>query len=448
MVDGGSSPVQQTPLARWIATITTVIVALLFALGTDSTDALLEKLWGSDFRLAVGILSRLWFYSTPAGAFIGILLGCLVLRSSWLTQSALRFLRIGRWAPFFLWWTLAAELTAAQQPIPLSWFGTYGAVAVALAAWYEFLALRFVLRLPLRAALGGLVRPVIIHGILIALVLDMSVSAELWFVYPGKTPISYAVSIALAAIILLIHRASGHTFDQAAADRGAILVEELKYDNWSSLWGAAALIVTCFVAWQARAGLEFSTSPIEVLVALRASASGGELLGDISVSLAEIVVGLVLSGGVAAFLVFVSGRAARLKGLLQLAQVAPIALLPDIFGLFQMSLYKWSIACAAVFCFYPFARALWGLRSETILCRTLLALDEALPYGAAAIVYGEAMNATGGLGFMIVVAGATSQTAKGLAGFLTLLLLVATLSTLLRWLANGAYYSALSTGKN
>ena len=84
---------------------------------------------------------------------------------------------------------------------------------------------------------------------------------------------------------------------------------------------------------------------------------------------------------------------------------------------------------------YAFARAFSGLRDHYILSRTLLSFDEALPYGAAAIVYGEAMNATAGLSFAMVVASATSQTARGLASFMTLLFLVAVLSALLRRLA-------------
>lgn len=453
MPDDGSLATKRTPVAPWIATITIIGVALFFGFGTESINDVLDKLWGSDFRRAARILSRLWVYSTPPGALVGILLGYLFLRSSWLTRATIRFLRVGRWVPFLIWWVIAAELTAApQQFLSRSWFWTYGAVTVALTACYEFLAARFVLRLPFRAGLKSVVRPAIIQGIFIALILDMSVWGELWIVYPGKTPIGYLVFITLVTTILLINWAFGHSFDHAAVNRATMLVEELKHDNWSSFLGASALVVTCLVLWQALTGPVFLSSPIEVPKELqKALLEEGYLLREIYLSLAKVLVGIALSGSIAAFLVFVMNRAGSMKsitdGLFQASQVAPIALLPDILGFFEIPEHKWSTMCVAVFCFYSFAKTFLGLRSEGILPRTLLALDEALPYGAAAIVYGEAMMATGGLGFMMVVAGATYQTAKGLTGFVTLVFLVATLSTLLRWVTKRAYCSLLTASK-
>jgi ABC-type nitrate/sulfonate/bicarbonate transport system permease component len=58
-----------------------------------------------------------------------------------------------------------------------------------------------------------------------------------------------------------------------------------------------------------------------------------------------------------------------------------------------------------------------------------------LPYGAAAIIYSEAMYATAGLGFVMVVAGATYQLDKGIVAFLVLIVFVAFFSALLRWVA-------------
>jgi ABC-type nitrate/sulfonate/bicarbonate transport system permease component len=184
-----------------------------------------------------------------------------------------------------------------------------------------------------------------------------------------------------------------------------------------------------------------------MLIGLYGLLFGGELFRDIYVSLGEIALGLVLSGGTAAFLIFILNRVGKLKNILdtilQAVHVAPIALLPGLMGS-PFLFYKWSALCVAVFCFYAFARVFWGLRDYGILPRTLLSLDDALPYGAAPIVYGEAMNATAGLSFAMVVAGATHQTANGLASFVTLLFLVAALSTLLRWLAKISFRRPLT----
>jgi ABC-type nitrate/sulfonate/bicarbonate transport system permease component len=288
----------------------------------------------------------------------------------------------------------------------------------------------------------------VIQGILVALFLSLTIwVGQFWAPYPGKSQIGYKVFIVLAAMILLINRASGYTFERAATERGAALVEELKCDNWNSFFGASTLVMICLLLWQGFTGSIFRSSPIEMLIGLYGVLFGGEFFRDIYVSFVEIASGLVLSGGTAAFLVFILSQAGKLKSIfdtiLQAVHVAPIALLPGVMGS-QFLFYQWSAVCVAVFCFYAFARAFWGLRYYSILPRTLLSLDDALPYGAAAIVYGEAMHATAGLSFAMVVAGATYQTAKGLASFVTLLFLVAALSTLLRWLAKTSLRRSLT----
>src|ERR687892_213721 len=40
------------------------------------------------------------------GGAVGVLLGILIRRSEWLTNSAVRFLRLAMWLPFFVFWAL------------------------------------------------------------------------------------------------------------------------------------------------------------------------------------------------------------------------------------------------------------------------------------------------------------------------------------------------------
>ncbi len=52
-------------------------------------------------------------------------------------KSAL--LRIGRWAPFLIYYVIVAEMTGA---LTLYWLWTYGAITVAWTAGYELLIAR------------------------------------------------------------------------------------------------------------------------------------------------------------------------------------------------------------------------------------------------------------------------------------------------------------------
>jgi len=291
--------------------------------------------------------------------------------------------------------------------------------------------------------LGSVVWLATIQGIFIALVLDMSVWGELWFKYPGLDPIGYAVFILLATMILLINWVSGCNFARTSAIRGIVLIKELEYDSWRSLCGCLVLCTVCLVLWQALTRYIFNTSPAEVFAALNELLAGYDFLKDVYVSLGEILIGILLSGGLAVVSLHIFDRFPLMKrmtdGLFQASHVAPVAFLPALFGLVIVLDSKWSTMCVVVFTFYPFARGYAGLKNQRPIIRILLAIDEALPYGGTAIVYSEMMNATAGLSFVMVVAGATYQTAKGLVGFVTLVFLVATLSTILRSLAKLVY---------
>jgi ABC-type nitrate/sulfonate/bicarbonate transport system permease component len=74
----------------------------------------------------------------------------------------------------------------------------------------------------------------------------------------------------------------------------------------------------------------------------------------------------------------------------------------------------------------------FGLRDTPISIRILLAIDHALPIAFLGALLGEAYAGTQGLGFVMVVASATYQTAYGLVGFFLTMALVLGLSSALR----------------
>ncbi len=258
----------------------------------------------------------------------------------------------------------------------------------------------------------------------------------------------FLVAISLDAVFfkgnnfrLVLGRASGHPlllFLWTAGVREMILVREVSSRSWSSLWGAMLLVVLCLVIWQILVFFAYlSSSPLDVLKAgyrllTVVTAKPNEVgLGwkDMGVSLLEIFAGLVLSGGAALIVSEGLSRSVKFRAwilpLLPLTYIAPIVLLPGLLGSLGITLYNWTAMCVAFLSFFPFVQVLWGLRDQPLLCRILLALDEALPFAFVAIVYGEAMNAVAGLEFVMVIAGATLQTAKGFATFLvTLIVLV------------------------
>jgi ABC-type nitrate/sulfonate/bicarbonate transport system permease component len=238
------------------------------------------------------------------------------------------------------------------------------------------------------------------------------------------------------------------SFESAAADHGKVLMSELKDENWQSLATAFGILVVFFSLWQLLEMLGnhdgvLYTSPANIAAAFLKMMPQNQLGNDFYESLREIAMGIAVSGVIGVILIAVIDRIGGAKRILdviiQATQIAPLALLLDLMLLRVGGFEYWSAICVAVFVFYPIVTVFYGLRTEPLLRRLLLAVDAALPYAAAGIVYGEAMQATAGLGFVMVVAGATRELDKGMVAFFVLISLVACLSALLRRLAKARF---------
>lgn len=106
----------------------------------------------------------------------------------------------------------------------------------------------------------------------------------------------------------------------------------------------------------------------------------------------------------------------------------------------QGFIYFWNkVIAVGCLTFFLWVQALWGLRNHSWPFCILLAVDDALPIAFVAMLFGELMAATAGLGFVMTVASATYQYDKGLAGFLITAGLLAGISSSLRFVAKKLY---------
>jgi ABC-type nitrate/sulfonate/bicarbonate transport system permease component len=426
---------------RYIVAGVFVLTFVLFTFGPAFIIRTpLYDLIDHNFYRTIRAVARMWLVGTAAGLCVGILFGNFIARISWLARGVARFLRIARWFPFLVWYGVVSLITGA---IGEYWYWSYAASTVALTACYKFIVAAALNQTP-RERWHHVSRACSFHGLLISLYLVLVAGVELWIgPYPGAIFIGHKVYLILAAVVLLLNWLWHRNFESVSADHGNILLAELKNENLQSLAVAFGVFAACLCLWQLAESLRedtstFHTSPAFIAGAFVKLMSTNELLNDIGVSSGEIISGIAASGVIGMILILVMDRIGGVKRILdiilQTTQIAPIALLPDVMLKFG-AIRRWSIICVAIFAFYPIVRVFYGLRNETFFRRVLLALDAALPYGAAAIIYSEAMYATAGLGFVMVVAGATYQLDKGIVAFLVLIVFVALLSALLRWAA-------------
>lgn len=378
---------------------------------------------------------RLIILCLVSGGLIGVALGSLILRSSWLTQEMLRFLRLGLWLPFLLLFATPVEAFVLSI------------AAALLCSCYHYLAARYLLGLRGHDVLRLVGRETILQVLFISLI------AQIWFEYwkwfefaPMFQPqTGVQVLVMLLFLIFFINWIFRSNFDLTARRRETVLTKELNSANWSSLGGAVLFTVICLLIWQALS----QSSPLDALKAGYGLLERGELLGDIKVSLLEIVVGMAFGASIA-LLVFggianLSLLRSLLLPLLPLTYISPVVLWLLMFlwygrhtGPFLDFWHK--VVAVGLLSFFPFVQALWGLRDRPLLYSTLLAIDDALPIAFVMMLYGELYAATAGLGFMMTVASATYQTDKGLAGFVTTTVLLVALSAILRWIAKSLHF--------
>jgi ABC-type nitrate/sulfonate/bicarbonate transport system permease component len=228
---------------------------------------------------------------------------------------------------------------------------------------------------------------------------------------------------------------------QAAGLRKQIILNDILRANDGSFWSATLMVVALGIVWQLLGEFGyFRVSFSGIVLAAAPLFSHLDLLWHISVSLFDILIGCAISGLIALIISELLSTKATyqrwLLPLLSLTFATPMIMLPAWHEwLFNQRL--WQFTCVAVLSFFPLIEAVWIFRTERQTTKVFLAAEQALPYAFAAILYGDMMSATKGLGFAIVVATATKQYEKGFAIFLITLSLLFVLTATLRFVAKG-----------
>jgi ABC-type nitrate/sulfonate/bicarbonate transport system permease component len=283
---------------------------------------------------------------------------------------------------------------------------------------------------------------------------DLWLGTWKWFAFISTYEISKGLQVLAIVLIFLgfIYWIFRSKFESMSASRGIVLRKESAITDWNSCVGAILLTVCCFLIWQVVASLFSYSGPVDVFKALSALVAGSDTTAghqmiwtDAGISLLEIILGLILSFSMV-LLATVLSIPPRLKPftfpLLPLTHISVIVIyllifitlpyfvrVPDWLGVSHKAL------AVGLVCFFPIFQAFWGLRNEPKVYRVLMSLDDALPFAFVTMMFGEAMAATAGLGFVMIVASATSQRDKGVAVLLITTSLLVCLSFALRAVA-------------
>ena len=436
-----------------------VFALLLISVGSHTADPAsttyirFPEGFGGEYLISgLRLIAILFGVSCLPGGLIGTVLGYLIAQNSKLASAALTLLRIGQWAPFVLWWALVQLLLmgSSEQPGRYFFVWTMSIPAVVLGTCYHFLCTRHLLGLEWLTVVTETARLAVLRAFYISLVLALSVWIGTWMVFPGNEYVDrhYVAASVLALFLILVN-----WIYRSDIQHTAELCKEF-YSDFSGKNGAsyltAALVVLLMVAvWQLLSQIgSFRVSPVSVLNATVPLFSESDFWRDMRVSLLEIFAGVAFCGAIALIVsatLLSNGKLRRwILPVLSLTFVIPMVMLPAWHGWLlswgtQSNTLPWQSICVACLSFYPVMQTVWALREEPLLFRIVLAVEHALPYGFAGILYGEMMSSTAGLGFTMVGATATHQTDKALGVFLITLLLLFGLSSVLRFAAKLLY---------
>ena len=238
-----------------------------------------------------------------------------------------------------------------------------------------------------------------------------------------------------------------------------MILGELRQLTTSSIGGAALIVLAFVILWEVfkntlKTYLLLSP-PAEVLSGLyRLLISGSMVIPnakttlwpDINVSLLEVVIGLILAGSLGILTTTLTPRGERPKFIisnaLMLAEIAPIGLWMTLLVTIPGFIPFWSKATmAACLAFYPLTHTLRCLNDYPVICRLLLALEQALPFAFVGMIFGELFGGTAGLSFVATVASASLQVPEAIATSLVEFGLLAGVSTVIRCVVKHIYFS-------
>lgn len=391
------------------------------------------------------------------GGGIGTVLGFLILRNGWLTLASIRCLRTGMWLPFVIYWALPMwnpREISVQQAFLFAF--TVSSTAVALITCYQVIVAGSSLGLKWQVGLRHIARAAILQALLVTLIAQIWMMPHGWEWYffsgqEGPTATLYAVFVFLVTLFFLLDKLLGLNFEQTAITRATILRSEIQNINYSSLLGSALITLALLIVWQFFGNSSFSpviSSPMGVLRAAWRFVTHSTVIpkehsnlwSHIVRSLWEVLAGLVLSGGLSLLLYGMVSIRSNIRNylfpIIPLTNITPIVLSVLIIIWFRL-LGSWqTVGGVALLSFFPFLQVLWALRDQPLLCRMLLAIDDSLPFAFIAMLFGEAMSAVGGLGFLMMFTHTnTNMTDEGLAVAVVTFALLIALSSAARVLA-------------
>jgi len=175
MEEQRDSPASEFRLALRVGGLTFVLILLIY--NYRFILEVFQILTNPDFLRGFGDLLLITVLVSILGGGLGIALGKLIQLNDWLSRSANRFLRLGMWLPFFVFWALPIWRVGDPKYLLIVFRMssiTVGIIAafptVLLGSCYYYLSSRVLLEVRNRPSYLQVVRSVFLFAFLICVV--------------------------------------------------------------------------------------------------------------------------------------------------------------------------------------------------------------------------------------------------------------------------------------
>lgn len=301
-------------------------------------------------------------------------------------------------------------------------------MGVAISTVRSFIIGNFILAFQGHSLRLFLARSSLLYSFFICLFAQPLLSAYGWSWY-SATDLDGLLAIVLVGITIFgINRATGFDFNRDSTTSQKTQLIELRQTTSSGVRGVGIIGFFLVFLWQITSlgAHGHVSSPLSVLSAAIWFTANKEFWFHLTVSVAEIFAGLAASAIVVVIYGSIMAEFYNFRkvmfAVIPLTSVTPILVLSICTEWFHQFDLLQKIVAVMALSIFPFSLNFVGLQRQPVLHRIVLGLDKALPFAFVAMLFGESMASTRGIGFFLGRTRAQSQNSAEVMAILSFLI--------------------------
>ena len=351
--------------------------------------------------------------------------------------TALKRLLKARWfTPLFLGWALPFwPLQAEARSHPFVWTLVVATASLTFFLAYSTIQDRNTTRVMDNRDIQFKIWHSTIHyALFLSIVIQPWVVPYSWLLFSPKEtslrPSVLATAVLLYGVLSWILKLSfGANFEREVSIHGQSIKHELEEDRSDSRWLVMLSVFVGVLIWEVLASTGFKTylsGPIDVaksvwfhlFLGIPLTYWNHPMIEELSSSIVKVFVGL--SAGTALVQIFLAQVSARkvYREWFYYGRYYIALLALNLVYFIGFHDFWITVLVISLVVLYPMLKIFWGFRDYPWICRFFLSVRTVLPCAFVTLIFAESINATQGIGLLVIYANAGFYINDALAGIL------------------------------